>query len=75
MSKQRIRDLTATVMGDHRSEMVSHPMDVDSALLSIHAVTDPELKQLEDAFNSLKSMRRISEVVKSKWTPAMVIDD
>ena len=51
MSKQRIRDLTATVMGDHRSEMVSHPMDVDSAL------------------------RRISEVVKSKLTPAMVIDD
>ena len=50
-SKQRIRDLTAAAMGDHRSKMVSHPMDVDSAL------------------------GRIPEVVKTKWTPTMVIDD
>ena len=75
MSKQRIRDLTAAFMGDNRSEMVSHPMVVDSALLCIHAVTEPELKHIEDAFNSLKSMRRMSEIVKTKWTPAMVIDE
>ena len=57
MSKQRIRDLTVTAMGDHRPEMVSHPVVVDSALLCIHAMTEPELKHIEDAFNSQKRER------------------
>ena len=57
MSKQRIRDLTAAFMGDNRPEMVSHPVVVDSALLCIHAVTEPELKHIEDVFNSPKRER------------------
>jgi len=80
MSKQRIRDLSGTIMEGHSSDMDPHwvkpmtAMEIDAALLGIHpviATVEDRETDVEIAFKTQQTIRRLSEEAKTKWTPAM----